>query len=57
VSKAGVEKISPAVEDTAKLNEKLSWCLWQLGLTPKSVKLAAKAEPLADGGLGQGAQE
>jgi P27 family predicted phage terminase small subunit len=44
VSKTGVEKISPAVEDTAKLNEKLSRCLWQLGLTPKSVKLT-KAEP------------
>jgi P27 family predicted phage terminase small subunit len=42
VSKTGVEKISPAVEDTAKLNEKLSRCLWQLGLTPKSTKFPPK---------------
>ena len=35
-TKTGVMKIHPAVEDTAKLNEKLSKCLWQLGLTPKS---------------------
>lgn len=44
-----MEKISPAVEDTAKLNEKLSRCLWQLGLTPKSVKLAAKADAPDEG--------
>jgi phage terminase small subunit len=35
-SKTGVTKISPAVEDTAKLNEKLSRALWQLGLTPRA---------------------
>ena len=36
VSKTGVTKLNPAVEDTAKLNEKLSRALWQLGLTPRS---------------------
>jgi len=36
VTKTGVEKLSAAVEDVSKLNEKLSKCLWQLGLTPKS---------------------
>lgn len=41
VSKTGVEKLSAAVDDTAKLNEKLSRCLWQLGLTPRSVCLTA----------------
>ena len=35
-TKTGVEKLSAAVEDVSKLNEKLSKCLWQLGLTPKS---------------------
>ena len=36
VTKTGVQKIHPAVEDTARLNEKLSKCLWQLGLTQRS---------------------
>jgi len=48
-TKTGVMKIHPAVEDTAKLNEKLSKCLWQLGLTPKSrgnqVKAVESSEP------------
>jgi phage terminase small subunit len=35
-TKTGVEKLSAAVEDTAKLNDKLSKALWQLGLTPRS---------------------
>jgi P27 family predicted phage terminase small subunit len=37
VSKTGVKKINPAVEDTHKLNEKLSRALYALGLTPKSL--------------------
>ncbi len=37
VSKTGVKKINPAVEDTHKLNEKLMRALYQLGLTPKSI--------------------
>jgi len=36
-SKTGVRKINPAVEDTHKLNEKLSRALYALGLTPKSL--------------------
>src|SRR5690348_5739320 len=32
VSKTGVKKINPAVEDTHKLNEKLSRALYALGL-------------------------
>ena len=36
-SKTGVKKINPAVEDTHKLNEKLSRALYALGLTPKSL--------------------
>jgi phage terminase small subunit len=52
VSKTGVEKLSSAVEDTAKLNEKLSKCLWQLGLTPKSRGNQVKAiEPDEDDDL------
>jgi P27 family predicted phage terminase small subunit len=43
VSKTGVEKISPAVEDTAKLNEKQSRCLWQLGITPRARPVAASS--------------
>lgn len=36
VSKTGVQKLHPAVDDTARLNEKLARVLWQLGLTPRS---------------------
>src|SRR5437868_5084987 len=36
-SGSGVRKINPAVEDTHKLNEKLSRALYALGLTPKSL--------------------
>jgi phage terminase small subunit len=36
VSKTGVTKLSPAVDDTMRLNEELSRALWQLGLTPRS---------------------
>ena len=37
ITKTGVKKINPAVEDTHKLNEKLMRALYQLGLTPKSL--------------------
>jgi P27 family predicted phage terminase small subunit len=37
-SKTGVMKTHPAVDDTMRLNEKLSRALWQLGLTPRSRK-------------------
>ena len=36
-SRTGVKKINPAVEDTHKLNEKLSRALYALGITPKSL--------------------
>jgi P27 family predicted phage terminase small subunit len=45
-SKTGVMKTHPAVDDTMRLNEKLSRALWQLGLTPRSRSNAeAKVEP------------
>jgi hypothetical protein len=37
-SKTGVMKTHPAVDDTMRLNEKLSRALWQLGITPRSPK-------------------
>lgn len=48
VSRTGVEKMSPAVEHTAKLNEKLSRALWQLGLTPRAQQRHGTEKP--DGG-------
>jgi P27 family predicted phage terminase small subunit len=45
VSKTGVKKINPAVEDTHKLNEKLSRALYALGLTPKSLGGNEVTEP------------
>jgi P27 family predicted phage terminase small subunit len=45
-SKTGVMKTHPAVDDTMRLNEKLSRALWQLGLTPRSRSNAdTKVEP------------
>jgi P27 family predicted phage terminase small subunit len=45
-SKTWVMKTHPAVDDTMRLNEKLSRALWQLGLTPRSRSNAeAKVEP------------
>jgi P27 family predicted phage terminase small subunit len=45
-SKTGVMKTHPAVDDTMRLNEKLSRALWQLGITPRSRSNAdTKVEP------------
>jgi P27 family predicted phage terminase small subunit len=44
-SRTGVMKTHPAVDDTMRLNEKLSRALWQLGLTPRAQrKPTAEAE-------------
>lgn len=48
VSKTGVRKINPAVQDTHLLNEKLSRTLYALGLTPKSLGGNAATEPTKD---------
>lgn len=49
VSKTGVKKINPAVEDTHKLNEKLSRALYALGITPKSLGGNVSTEPARKG--------
>ena len=47
-TKTGVKKINPAVEDTHKLNEKLSRALYALGVTPKSLGGNVAAKPKQD---------